>query len=296
MLTSKPVAQTIPARASSVRPYWLTRRSKYPFLAIETVILAIFMLIALFGPTLLKISPTEQILARVREVPNPGALLGRDELGRDILARLIYGARFTIGVGLTTILFGLVVGGSLGLIAGYYQTHYDTVIMRAMDLLLTFPSILSAIVMIAILGTGVTNVILAVGIFFVPIFARLVRALTLRLSNEQFVDSARAVGTSNIRIMRRHILPNTVPTLLVQITYSLGEAIIIVAGLGFLGLGVQPPTPEWGAMLSRAREVMFVAPHVVIMPGLALVFLLLIINLLGDGLRDLLDPRMRGAP
>ncbi|MCC7161976.1 MAG: ABC transporter permease [Anaerolineae bacterium] len=290
------MAQTIAARTSSPRPYWLTILSKYPFLAIETVLLTLFVLVALFGPTLLDVSPTEQILARVREVPNPNALLGRDELGRDILARLVYGARFTIGVGLATVLFGLMVGGFLGLISGYYQTHYDTVIMRVMDLLMAFPSILSAIVMIAILGTGVTNVILAVGIFFVPIFARLVRALTLRLSNEQFVDSARAVGASDIRIMRRHILPNTVPTLLVQITYSLGEAIIIVAGLGFLGLGVQPPTPEWGAMLSRAREVMFVAPHVAIMPGLALVFLLLLVNLLGDGLRDLLDPRLRRTP
>jgi len=274
------------------RTAWL---SKHRVFVVELLILVVFLSVSVGGPWLVTTKPEEQILARMRERPNAGALLGRDELGRDILARLVHGSRYTLGIGFTTVMIGLVCGGALGLISGYYGKWADVLIMRVMDMMLAFPSILLAIVMIAILGAGLLNVVVAVGIYFIPIFARLVRALTLRLREEQFVTAARATGARDHRIILRHLLPNVLPTLVVQATVSLAEGILYVTGLGFLGLGVQAPTPEWGVMLSRARDVMFVAPHVAIMPGLALTLLLLTINLLGDALRDLLDPRLRGS-
>ena len=279
--------------ATARRTNWASWAAKNRYFLLEAVVLTAFVLVALLGPLLLETDPAEQILARVREKPNANAILGRDELGRDILARLVHGARYTIGIGFATVLFGLMIGGTLGLLSGFYGKGIDMAVMRLMDMMLAFPSILLAIVMISILGTGLRNVVVAVGIYFVPIFARLVRALSLRLREEQYVLAARAIGAADHRIMLRHLLPNMLPTVFVQCTFSLGEGIIYVAGLGFLGLGVQPPTPEWGVMLSRAREVMFVAPHVVIMPGLALVTLLLTLNMMGDALRDILDPQLR---
>ena len=257
---------------------------------IELIVVAGFCLVSVFGHNFTKESPTHQILARVREAPNPESVLGRDELGRDILARLIYGSRYTVGVGFGTVVFGLAIGGTLGLIAGYFGKQVDNLIMRIMDLALAFPSILLAIVLISVLGPGIVNVVVAVGITFVPHFARLTRSQSLKLREEQYIEAAKSMGASDVRIIFQHILPNALPVTFVQATYSLAEGIITVAGLGFLGLGVQPPTPEWGVMLSRAREVMFTSQHVVIMPGLALVSLLIIVNMLGDSLRDIGDP------
>lgn len=284
------VTDRLSFKRRSKRVDWLL---KHRLFVIEILILVAFLFVPIFGPTFVTTEPEEQILARMRERPNAEALLGRDELGRDILARLVHGSRYTIGIGFATVAIGLVCGGALGVVSGYYGKWVDMTIMRAMDMMLAFPSILLAIVMIAILGVGLLNVVVAVGIYFIPIFARLVRALTLRLREEQFVLAARTIGARDHRIILRHVLPNVVPTVVVQATASLAEGILYVSGLGFLGLGVQSPTPEWGAMLSRSREVMFVAPHVAIMPGLALTILLLTVNLLGDALRDILDPRLR---
>jgi peptide/nickel transport system permease protein len=284
--TDKGPSQVAPRRKFN----WSLWASRHRYFLIEVTVLAAVIFMVILGPSLMKIDPEEQILARVREPPNASAILGRDELGRDILSRLVYGARYTVGIGFATVVVGVIVGGALGLVAGYYGGRFDTVIMRLMDMALAFPSILLAIVLIAVLGTGLTNVVIAVGATFVPNFSRLVRAQTLQLREEQFVVASHSVGASGNRIMRRHIVPNVLPCVFVQFTYALGEGIINVAGLGFLGLGIQPPTPEWGVMLSRAREAMFAAPHMVVMPGLALVFLLLTVNLLGDSLRDIIDP------
>lgn len=266
---------------------------RHRILFIEGALLACILLIALLGPLLVTIDPAAQDLARIREAPNPSAWFGRDELGRDILSRVVHGARYTISIGATTVLLGLSLGLVLGLLAGYFGGWLDAVTMRVMDMLLVFPSLLLALVLISVLGVGLVNVILAVTVYNIPIFARLARAQTLRLREEQFVDAARALGVPDRHIISHHILPNMLSPLLVQSTYAFGEAIIFVTGLGFLGLGIQAPTPEWGAMLNRGRDVMFVAPHVVLVPGTALVVLLVVINLLGNSLRDFFDPRQR---
>ncbi len=270
-----------------------SRIYKNRFLILEASILIAYLLIASIGPFLIKSDPNAQNLSRVREAPNAEAILGRDELGRDILTRLVYGARYTVGIGFATVVVGLLIGGSLGMIAGYYGKSADSIIMRIMDLTLIFPSVLLAIVLISILGTGLSNVVIAVGVTLIPLFARLIRAQTIKLREEQFVIAAQAIGARDSRIMLKHVLPNIMPIVYVQSTYALGEAIISVAGLGFLGLGVQPPTAEWGVMLSRAREVLFAAPHAVIMPGMALLILLLMVNMVGDAMRDLTDPWLR---
>lgn len=282
-------------RSSRPQFNWKLWAYKNRFLVLEVSVILGYLLVTVFGPFFIKTDPNDQILSRVRESPNAQAILGRDELGRDILTRLVYGARYTVGIGFATVMFGLLLGGSLGLIAGYYGKYVDSFIMRVMDFALVFPSILLAIVLIAVLGTGLSNVIIAVGITFIPLFARLLRAQTMRLREEQYILAAQAIGVRDSRIILKHILPNAMPIVYVQSTYALGEAIITVAGLGFLGLGVQPPNPEWGVMLSRAREVLFDAPHVVIMPGMALLILLLTVNMLGDALRDITDPWLRGS-
>jgi peptide/nickel transport system permease protein len=290
---AKTLAAPQPITAEPRRAPFLSPLMRHRSLTVELTLLAGFLLMALFGPLLITADPTIQDLARIREAPNPTAWFGRDEVGRDILARVVVGSRYTLLIGAVTVFLGLTIGLILGLLAGYVGSWVDAVIMRVMDMFLVFPSILLALVMISILGVGLINVVLAVTIYNIPIFARLVRGQTLRLREEQFIESARAIGVPDAQIVRRHILPNMLSPLLVQTTYAFGEAIIFVTGLGFLGLGIQPPTPEWGAMLNRGREVMFVSPHVVLIPGTALVILLLVINLLGDSLRDLLDPRQR---
>lgn len=290
---AKTLAAPQPIAVEPRRASFVSHLTQHRSLTVELILLAGFLLMALIGPIFITVDPAAQDLARIREAPNPTAWFGRDEVGRDILARVVVGSRYTLLIGAVTVVLGLSVGLVLGLLAGYLGSWIDAVIMRVMDMLLVFPSILLALVMISILGVGLINVVLAVTIYNIPIFARLVRAQTLRLREEQFIESARAIGVPDAQIVRRHILPNMLSPLLVQTTYAFGEAIIFVTGLGFLGLGIQPPTPEWGAMLNRGREVMFVSPHVVLIPGTALVILLLVINLLGDSLRDLLDPRQR---
>jgi peptide/nickel transport system permease protein len=259
----------------------------------EGIAVAAFVLLAFLGPIVVTADPAKQDLSRLRERPSRSVLLGRDELGREILPRIVHGARYTIGIGFLTVTSALLVGGTLGLFAGYFGARVDTIVMRLMDVLLTFPGILLALAMITILGTGLINVVIAVSVGMIPVLARIIRAMVLRVRQNEFVLAAYAIGASDYRIVLRHILPNIIPFVLVQSTYSLAEGILNVAGLGFLGIGVQPPTPEWGVMLSRAREVVFVAPHITIVPGLALLLLLLSVNLLGDALRDALDPQIR---
>jgi peptide/nickel transport system permease protein len=219
--------------------------------------------------------------------------LGTDELGRDLLSRLLWGARYTLLITIGAVALALIVGTIAGIYSGFLGGWSDTIIMRVMDVLLAIPGFLLAIAIIAALGVGIVNVIIAVGVHAIPVFARIVRGATLSVREQEYVQAARALGSPNSRIMWRHILPNVTPPVLVQTTLQLATAILTASGLSFLGLGTQPPTPEWGAMLSAGRTYITSNPQLAAIPGLAILLVALGFNLMGDGLRDALDPRLR---
>lgn len=220
-------------------------------------------------------------------------VLGTDEQGRDVLSRLIYGAWISLFIGSIAVIIGIGVGVPVGAVSGYYGGRLDLVVQRLIDILLAFPGILLAIVLVATLGTGLTNVMIAVGIASIPIYARLVRGSVLALRDREFVDAARALGRRDLGTLFRHVLPNALAPVIVQSSLQMAVAILFAAGLGFLGLGARPPQPEWGLMLARGREYLATAPHVATFPGLAIMLVVLGFNLVGDALRDALDPRMK---
>jgi peptide/nickel transport system permease protein len=254
-------------------------------------ILAGLILVALLAPLLAPQDPLAQDLYGRLQPPSTSHLLGTDDFGRDILSRIIYGARISLRIGLITISLALTGGTLLGLVAGYRGGFADMLIMRLMDLMLAFPAILLAIAIVAVIGPGIDNVILAVCIVLVPQFARLVRASVLTVRETTYVEAARALGASEPRVLFYGILPNCTAPLIVQATLGMGTAILDAAGLSFLGLGAQPPAPEWGAMLAGGRELLLRAPWVMTFPGLAIFTVVLGLNLFGDGLRDALDPK-----
>jgi glutathione transport system permease protein len=257
------------------------------------IISLVFMATMLAGPWISPYPPTatdyEHTLAR----PSPTHLAGTDDFGRDILSRLIVASRYSLGMGLGAVCLGAALGAIWGIASGFYGRAFDNVSMRVVDILLAFPGILLAIVVVAILGPGLVNVVLAIGVFTIPSFARLARAPALAAMAQEYVLAARAMGASNSRIMARHLLPIVLPPCLVYVTLRIGAAILTASSLSFLGLGVQPPTPEWGAMLAQSRLFLNVAPHLVIGPGIAISLAVLGFNLLGDGIRDALDPKLR---
>lgn len=257
------------------------------------LVLAFVTLLALFGPFVAPYDPLEQDLANNYREPSREHLLGTDDLGRDTLSRLIYGARISLGISLSSVSLGVLVGAILGLLAAYYGGWLDSAIMRFMDFLLALPGILLAIAIVAVLGKGIVNTILAVAIFAVPTFARLIRGSALSVQELDYIEATRALGASDLRIIFKHIVPNALTPVVVQATLSLGTAILISSGLSFLGLGVQPPHPEWGAMLSKGRELIRTTPVVAIAPGVSITLVVLCFSMVGDGLRDALDPRLR---
>jgi len=259
------------------------------------VIVAIAVLAALFGPVLTPYDPSSQELARRLEGPSASHLLGLDELGRDILARLLAGTRISLLVGLAVVSVSSSVGMLLGSIAGYFGGRIDDLISRVIDVLMAFPGILLAIALVAVLGPSLTNVVLALSLIGWVGYARLVRGQALRAREFDFVQAARALGAGPGRIIIRHILPTAMPAVVVQATLGMAGAIIAEAALSFLGLGVQPPTPSWGTMLDAGRSHLFDAPHLTIFPGLAIALLVLGLNFLGDGLRDRVDPKLAGS-
>ncbi len=224
--------------------------------------------------------------------PSAKHWFGVDPLGRDIFSRLLMGARISLTAGFVSVAVGAVIGTLLGLVAGYYEGWWDRAIMRLCDVLFAFPGILLAIAIVAILGSGMANVIIAVSIFSIPTFARLVRGNTLALKHLTYVESARSIGASDATIVLRHIFPGTISAVVVYFSMRIGTSIITAASLSFLGMGAQPPTPEWGAMLNEARSEMMTAPHVALFPAVAIFLTVLAFNLLGDGLRDALDPKI----
>jgi peptide/nickel transport system permease protein len=259
------------------------------------LIVVVLVIVATLAPLLAPFDPARQSLFEKRATPGAKYLLGADEFGRDILSRVIHGTRVALLVGALAVAVALVAGCVLGGVAGFAGGWIDATIMRAVEILLAFPYLLLAIAIVAVLGPGAVNTTVAVGIWGTPTVARMVRASVLSLKETEYVRAARALGAHGALLVVRHIVPNLIPTLVVYATLFMANAILVEAALSFLGLGVQPPTPSWGLMVATGRDVLLIAPHVATMPGLAIVFTILGFNLLGDGLRDALDPRLRGA-
>ena len=265
-------------------------------LALAGLVLAgVLALTAALAPWLAPYDPARQSLVEKRALPGGKYLLGADEFGRDILSRVIYGSRVALLVGLLSVTIALVFGLLLGAAAGFAGGWLDAVMMRGIEILLAFPYLLLAIAIVAALGPGALNTTIAVGIWRVPAVTRIVRGSVLALRETEYVGAARALGASTLALLRRHILPNVLPGLIVYATLFMANAILLEAALSFLGLGVQPPTASWGLMVSTGRDVLLVAPHVATVPGVAIMLAVLAFNLVGDGLRDALDPRLRGS-
>ena len=257
------------------------------------ILLLIYVLTALLAPVLFPGNPSAPNLMKSLERPSLEHPLGTDELGRSILGRIIYGSRVSLLIAVGVISVGLIIGVPLGLVSGYYGGKVDFGIQRVTDTMLAFPGFLLALAMVAVLGVGLKNTVISIGISMVPTYIRLVRGCVLSVKEEVYVEAARAVGTRDIAILFRHILPNVMVPITVQTSLGMGTAILFAAGLGFLGIGIQPPTPEWGTMLGSGRVYLFNAPHVATIPGIAIFLAVLSFNLLGDGLRDALDPRFK---
>jgi peptide/nickel transport system permease protein len=268
------------------------RLRRDPVLLASLVIILAVIVAAVLAPLLAPYDPT-RVDPRIR-LARPGAVdhpLGTDHLGRDVLSRVMWGGRISLMVGIVPVVLSAVGGSAVGLIAGYYGRLVDQVITRSLDVLFAFPAILLALAIVSSLGPSIYNAMLAITIVAIPSFARLVRSLVLGVREWSFVEAARSLGANDQRIIWRHILPNTVSPVIVYGTFETGKTIVFAAALSFLGLGVQPPTAEWGAMLSQGRTVLASAWHVATVPGLAIFLVSLSFNILGDGLRDALDPR-----
>ncbi len=271
--------------------YHRLRRNKTALIGGYLVLL--FVVVSIVGPFFTVYDPVKVDYSTKLLAPSAEFWLGTDHNGRDIFTRLIHGMSITLYIGFLSVLVGLVIGVPMGIISGYYGKIVDSIIMRVVDVLLAFPGILLAIALVSVLGGSITNVIIAVGIFSVPGFARIARGTTLAVSKLEYIEAIRALGATDGRIIFLHVLPNILSPIIVQATIRIAIAILIASGLSFLGLGAQPPTPEWGAMLSQGRSYMFDHPHVALFPGLAIVTVVLAFNLFGDGLRDAFDPRMK---
>lgn len=271
------------------KPFKLKKRNILP--AIGLFIFTVLIITAVFAPWIAPHDPFRQDLYSRLEEPGAEHLLGRDRLGRDILSRIIYGSRISLMIGATVVGISSSIGISLGLVAGYFGGRWDSFIMRVCDVFLAFPGLLFAIALMAILGPGLQNVVLALSVMGWVGYARLVRGQVLSLKEREFVVAAKALGLGNCRTMFLHILPNILGPVLVEMTFGMAGAITAEAGLSFLGLGAQPPTPSWGGMLNEGRLYMLTSPHLTTFPGLAIMLTILGINFLSDGLRDHLDPR-----
>lgn len=280
------------------RSQWLEvwRRLKRNKMAVlGLAILIILVLLAVFANVIANYDNVviKQNLSQRLQAPSAAHWLGTDEFGRDIFARLVHGTRVSLQVGIIAVGISIVIGGILGAIAGYYGGKLDNIIMRVMDIFLAVPSILLAIAIVSALGPSILNLMLAISISSVPSYARIVRASVLSIRDQEFIEAAKAIGASNTRIIFRHIIPNSLAPVIVQATLGVASAILSTAGLSFIGLGIQPPAPEWGSMLSGGRQYLRYAWWVTTFPGVAIMITILSLNLLGDGLRDALDPRLK---
>jgi ABC-type dipeptide/oligopeptide/nickel transport system permease subunit len=284
----------------------LRRLFRHRSAQIGMVILGMMILIAIFADVIAPYGPTEQIRGvKRRDAPcvhllgcptdQPQHLFGIDGNRRDLFSRVLHGSRLSLQIGISTVTFAIIIGGLLGAVAAYVGGWVDTILMRAMDVLMAFPGLLLAIAIVAVLGTGLINALLAIGIVSIPRYARLVRGTVLQVREMEYVQASRALGGTGLHVLFLRILPNAITPLIVTGTLGIAGAILEAAALSFLSLGAQAPTPEWGLMLGEERNSIFNAPHLVFFPGFAIMLTVLAFNLLGDGLRDALDPRLRGG-
>ena len=288
------ILDALPSAEAIGEPPWLRamrRLVKRRAAMIGLGIVVFFILLAAMAPLVSPYDPLATNWATVRKPPSAAHLFGTDEIGRDVLARIVWGSRASLLAGLVSVMLALAAGVPIGLVSGYAGGALDATAMRLIDAMLAIPFLIRAIALAAFLGPSLTNAMIAIGITQTPIFARLTRGQVLQVKHEDYIEAARAVGNPQVRIVLRHILPNIVPPLLVQATLATAAAIIAEASLSFLGLGQQPPNPSWGSMLNTAKNFMAQAPWMAIWPGLAIFSLVLSLNLFGDGLRDALDPR-----
>lgn len=271
------------------------RFKKNKLAMIGLFMLIILTFLAVFAP-LLRDYEKDVISQNVKirfQSPNKEHILGTDQYGRDIFARIIYGGRISLSMGFAVVAIAMFFGSIIGASAGYYGGKVDNILMRIMDIFLAIPQILMAMAIVAALGTDIKNLLIAMTIANIPKFARIVRSAILQIRNQEFIEAARACGTSDVRIILKHIIPNAIGPIIVQATLNIAQTIIGIAGLSFIGLGIQPPKPEWGTMLAEAKSQMRNYPHLVIIPGLAIMMAVLAFNLIGDGLRDALDPKLK---
>ena len=293
-MTTKSAAPKVPARVPlSKRLAWLRRLAKKPGAFSGALTIILFILVALFAPQLAPYGPAQMTYTAIQQPPSLAHPMGTDELGRDILSRVIYGARISMQVGLIAVGIAMTMGTFLGMLAAFLGGFMDNLIMRVMDVMLAFPGILLAIAIVAILGPDLYNTMIAVGVAAIPVYARTARGSTLSVLEFDYVQAAVALGAGHLRILFRYVLPNILAPVVVLATVGIATSILSAAGLSYLGLGAQPPTPEWGAMLSEARAYLRSAWWIATFPGLAIMVVVMAFNLLGDGLRDLLDPRLR---
>ena len=270
------------------------RLVRSPNLVVGAAMLALVVGAAIFAPQIAPHSPIDQAFTDQLRPPSPPHLFGTDEFGRDIFSRVLYGARIALVIGVLADGIALALGVVLGVVSGYFGGRVDAVVMRSVDVVLAFPYLLLAMVVVTILGPSLINAMIAIGIVYTPQFARLVRAAVLAIKEQEFVEAAGAIGAGVARVLGRHILPNILSPIIVMATLTVGFTIVETAGLSFLGLGASPPTPEWGSMLATGRSFMLTAPWIATFPVLAILVTVVGFNLMGDGLRDLLDPRLRG--
>ena len=270
------------------------RMVRHSSLVAGAIVAAIVVVAAVLAPYFSPHDPIEQAFSDQLLAPSLAHPFGTDEFGRDIFSRVIYGARIALVVGVVADGIATVLGVILGVVSGYFGGRTDAWLMRIVDVLLAFPYLLLAMIVVAILGPSLVNAMVAIGVVYMPQFARVVRAAVLQVKEEDFVDAARAVGAGSSRILTRHVLPNVLSPIIVMATLTVGFMIVETAGLSFLGLGASPPTPEWGSMLATGRSFMLTAPWIATFPGVAILITVIGFNLIGDGMRDLLDPRLRG--
>lgn len=267
------------------------RRNRLAMVGLAIVLVLVF--VAVFADFIAPYGYAKQNIRATLQAPSLQHLCGTDQFGRDVFSRIIYGSRISLQVGFIAVSIAMVIGGFLGALSGYYGGKLDNLIMRAMDILLSIPQILLAIAIAASLGPGLFNLMIAVGISSIPGYARIVRGSVLSIRSQEFVEAAKAMGSGDLRIILRHILPNCMAPVIVQATLGVAFAILTAAGLSFIGLGIQPPSPEWGAMLSGGRVYIRDQSYLTFFPGLAIMVTILALNFLGDGLRDALDPKLK---
>lgn len=267
------------------------KKNKRAMVGLWMVIL--FVLVAICARWIAPYDPIEQNMESMLQPPSADHLFGTDEFGRDILSRVIYGAQISLMVGIVGVLISIFFGVALGTISGYFGGWADALIMRIIDIFMAFPSFLLALAIVSVLGPGMINVMIAIGIFSIPTFARISRSSVISVKNKEYIEAAKSMGAANALIIFKHVIPNSIAPIIVLSTLRIATAILTAAGLSFLGMGAQPPTPEWGAMLSTGREYLRTSPHVSTIPGLAIMFMVLAFNMLGDGLRDALDPKIK---